>query len=141
MELRLASSRRSRTLWMRVSSIKIFYYLVLMNKMDILVDLQYQLNIYHDRLMRAKFLYRQGQDNMHDICFYEQKINDLEAEIFVEVIKIECLGPRQPWIFVTDDVKRVIRFCRQENVVSLKLRWSWRALRFVWRLEYFPSYT
>lgn len=101
-------------------------------------DLFRKLSTYESRLARAKQIPVPSAENIADIEFYEREVDDMKAELAVMDLIYELdLNKEKPNVVRTDCGKTVTELCQFERVLSVDVVWSWRAFKFLFKVEFY----
>ena len=99
-------------------------------------SLYHRLEVYQTRLLALK---QNPCADIMDIVWYEKEINLIEAEIAVQDLLDEFYAQYAPpkiWVVTTDCSEIVTVLCSAANVIDLSIVWSWKSLKFLYRVEY-----
>ena len=80
--------------------------------------------------------------DMQAIRWYEEAIDWLEAEVAVDEL-IETVFKREAPVILemeTDCWQVVDELCRQEKVIFMRIKWSWKLFRRVWFVQYIKKH-
>lgn len=90
------------------------------------------ISVYNERLILLK---QNPCSSTRDIMWYESMIAEMEAEIAVAELMYEILPPKVI-SFTTDCWPVVDEICKEQQVICIKIKWSWKHFKFIWYIEY-----
>jgi hypothetical protein len=111
-----------------------------------MVTLRNYLDGMHERLQIYKMRLLTHKQNPcadpTDIKFYKELIEMYEVEIggYELVLQAyEIIDPPKPWILETDCWQSVQEIMTKEVVIAMRMKWSWRNLKWLYYVEYHLS--
>lgn len=97
-----------------------------------------RLQVYKERLFTMQCSLGQDSELQEKIDFYQREIDEMEGEILVEDLKYELdINNSKTHSVITDCWETVDMLCREERVMKMDIKWSWKFFKWMFHVEFY----